>query len=299
MPVIAAPTAAVIFHAAPFKLPIFIPMRRLLFLTTGLFLAALSQAQDINGIWRGKLVMEPGGCFPVYNIELQLSVSGNTISGVSYHFSDTSNYVKETFSGRYQPDSNLILINELGVTTFHIPPDCIPCIKRYSLSFHKGGNDEQLRGSWSGRTMDNKIACPPGTIVLNRVAKSDFKPSLPKTLTERTAELVREIKVDTGTIRLDFYDNGIVDGDTITVYVNDMPVISSKGLTTKPITTTIKIDLQRTIQEVVMVGENMGSIPPNTALMIVTAGDKRYQLYLTSDEKKNAMVRFIYEKPSP
>ena len=46
-----------------------------------------------------------------------------------------------------------------------------------------------------------------------------------------------------------------------------------------------------------MVGENMGSIPPNTALMIVNAGDKRYQLYLTSDDKKNALVRFIYEKP--
>ena len=46
-----------------------------------------------------------------------------------------------------------------------------------------------------------------------------------------------------------------------------------------------------------MVGENLGSIPPNTALMIINAGDKRYQLYLTSDEQKNAMVRFIYEKP--
>jgi len=31
--------------------------------------------------------------------------------------------------------------------------------------------------------------------------------------------------------------------------------------------------------------------------MIVNAGEKRYQLYLTSDEKKNAMVRFIYENP--
>jgi hypothetical protein len=59
----------------------------------------------------------------------------------------------------------------------------------------------------------------------------------------------------------------------------------------------IKIDLKKKEQEVIMVGENLGTIPPNTALMIVDAGDKRYQLYLTSDETKNAMVRFIYEKP--
>ncbi len=264
-----------------------------------LFIGSFSDsiAQDINGIWKGKLVMEPGGCFPVYNIEMQLNVTGNTISGVSYHYSDTSNYVRETFTGRYKSDSNSIAISEIGVTTFHIPPDCIPCIKKYSLSFHKRDAEEQLRGTWSGRTMDNKTNCPPGTIVLTRINKSAFKPNLPKTVTERKAELVREIKVDTGSIRLDFYDNGIVDGDTISVYVNDMPVVSRKVLTAKPVSTSIKIDLVRTIQEVIMVGENMGSIPPNTALMIITAGDKRYQLYLTSDEKKNAMVRFIYEKP--
>ena len=109
--------------------------------------------------------------------------------------------------------------------------------------------------------------------------------------------MVREIKVDTGNIRIDFYDNGVVDGDTISVYVNDMPVVSRKILSAKPVSTTVRVDMKKTLQEVVMVGENMGTIPPNTALMIVNAGDKRYQLYLTSDDKKNALVRFIYENP--
>lgn len=273
-------------------------MRYFFFLTALLLHLNFVAAQDINGIWRGKLVMEPGGCFPVYNIELQLSVSGTKISGVSYHYSDTTNFVKETFAGNYSSDSNSISISELGVTTFRIPADCVPCIKKYALSFHKGsGAEEQLRGSWSGKTMDNKANCPPGTIVLTRFSKSDFKPNLPRTLIERKAELVREIKVDTGLIRLDFYDNGVVDGDTISVYINDMPVVSNKILSAKPVSASVKVDFQRTIQEVVMVGENMGSIPPNTALMIVNAGDKRYQLYLTSDDKKNALVRFIYEKP--
>lgn len=271
---------------------------RILITLVALFLSVFpALAQDINGIWRGKLVMEPGGCFPVYNIELQLNVSGSKISGVSYHYSDTTNYVKETFTGTFKSDSNNISISEIGVTTFKIPADCIPCVKKYALSFHKGGNEEQLRGSWTGKTMDNKSNCPPGTIVLTRFTKSDFKPNLPPTYVERKAELVREIKVDTGTIRLDFYDNGMIDGDTISVYVNDMPVVSRKLLSAKPVSTSIKVDFQRTIQEVVMVGENMGTIPPNTALMIINAGDKRYQLYLTSDDRKNALVRFIYEKP--
>jgi hypothetical protein len=274
-------------------------MHRLLILSAFLATAFLTQAQNINGIWKGKLVMDPGGCFPVYNIELQLQVAGSRISGVSYHYSDTANYVKENFEGSYKADSNDISIIEIGVTTFHIPGDCIPCIKKYFLTYHKGGNEEQLRGSWLGRTMDNKMACPPGTIVLTRFDKPAFKPELklPTTLTERKAELVKVIKVDTGTIKLDFYDNGQIDGDTISVYVNNMPVVSNRMLTAKPITIYVKIDPRRNEQEVIMVGENLGSIPPNTALMIVNAGEKRYQLYLTSDEQKNAMVRFIYEKP--
>jgi len=278
-------------------------MLRKIILSGVLFISGLAPAQDINGIWKGKMVMEPGGCFPVYNIELQLQVAGTKITGVSYHYSDTSNYVKENFEGNYRKDSNNILITEIGVTTFHIPSDCVPCIKKYSLTYHKGGGvvvtEEQLRGSWSGKTMDGKRTCPPGTIVLTRFDKSTFKPELklPPTLTRRKAELVKEIRVDTGTIRLDFYDNGQIDGDTISVYVNNMPAVSNKRLTTKPVSITIKIDLKRTEQEVIMVGENLGAIPPNTALMIVYANDKRYQLYLTSDELKNAMVRFIYEKP--
>ncbi len=247
--------------------------------------------------------MEPGGCFPVYNIELQLQIAGTRITGVSYHYSDTNNYVKEGFEGVFDPVTKNISINELKVMTFKVPQDCIPCIKKYKLTYHKGGgnvvSEEQLRGSWTGTTMDNRSSCPPGTIVLIRYDKSTFKPEmkLPPTLTNRKNELVREIRVDTGNIRLDFYDNGQIDGDTVSVYVNNMPVVSRKMLTAKPITIFVKVDMKQTQQEVIMVGENLGSIPPNTALMLVTAGNKRYQLYLSSDEGKNSMVRFVYENP--
>ena len=268
-----------------------------------MFITLSSSAQDINGIWKGKLVMAPGACFPVYNIELQIQVAGTRITGTAYHFSDSLNYVKENFEGTYNKDSNIISIQESGIITFRIKEDCVPCIKKYALSYHRAGvqvNDEQIRGTWTGKATDGKTTCDPGTIVLNRFEKSTFKPELklPATLTKRKAELVKEIKVDTGNIRIDFYDNGQVDGDTISVYANGMPVVSNKRLTTQPISITVHIDLKRTEQELIMVGENMGTIPPNTALMIVTVAGKRYQLYLTSDEQKNAMVRFVYEKPA-
>ena len=272
-------------------------MQRTIILATILMGCLFANAQNINGIWKGKLVMEPGGCFPVYNMELQIQINGTRITGTSYHYSDTTNYVKEVFEGLFDSVAMNMIIEELNVATFRIPADCIPCIKKYSLSYHADGNEEQLRGSWTGRTMDNKSSCPPGTIVLTRTLQSAFNPGVAPLLLERKNELVREIYVDTGTIKLDFYDNGQIDGDTISVYINNNPVISNQGLTAKPVTTYVKIDLNNKQQEVIMAGENLGSIPPNTALMIVTAGDKRYQLFLTSDERKNALVRFIYAEP--
>ncbi len=269
-----------------------------------ILITALADAQDINGIWRGKVVMAPSGCFPVYNIELQIQVIGTKITGTAYHFSDSSNYVRENFEGIYKNDSNQITIQENGIITFKIKEDCVPCVKKYSLTFHRGGGnvvtDEQLRGSWAGKATDGKTVCEPGTIVLNRVERAAIKPQikLPPSLTGRKIELVKEIKVDTGVVKIDFYDNGQIDGDTISVYTNGMPVVSRKMLTTKPVSMNVRIDMKHLEQEVIMVGENLGTIPPNTALMIINAGDKRYQLYLTSDEKKNAMVRFVYEKPA-
>lgn len=272
-------------------------MYRVTVLYLFLFLCSQGSAQDINGFWKGRLVMEPGGCFPVYNIEFQLQIEGQKIRGNSYHYSDTTNYVKEEFEGLYDSVTKALSIEEQKVSVFHIPPDCIPCIKKYSLTFHTDGKEEQLRGAWIGKTMDGKSNCPPGTIVLTRIQKPAFKSEVPSVLIERKLELVKEIKVDTGNIRLDFYDNGVIDGDTISVYVDDIAVVSHRVLATKPITIFIRMDFTKQRQEMIMVGENLGSIPPNTALMIVNANDKRYQVYLASDDKKNALVRFIYEKP--
>jgi hypothetical protein len=258
-------------------------MRATFFLIAGM-ISLNTSSQNLNGVWRGTLTQGPGGCFRVYNIELNIKSDGTKINGASYHYSDVLNYVKEDFAGIYTANEKKLSINEQKVLTFHVPPDCIPCIKQYNLTYEKQDTKEVLTGDWGGVTMNNYASCPPGKITLSRVAESDF-------------EHIKEIRVDTGMIRLDFYDNAQVDGDIITVLLNNQPLVSNQKLAAKPITLEIKVDLDNKEQEVTMVAENLGDIPPNTALLIITAGSKRYQLYLTSTEKKNAQVRFIYESP--
>ena len=86
-----------------------------------------------------------------------------------------------------------------------------------------------------------------------------------------------------------------VDGDSISIRVNKKLVATHQLLSDKPIILYVTIDLKNPLQEVEMIAENLGTIPPNTALLIVTAGKKRYRLNLTSNESKNAMVRFVYD----
>lgn len=239
-------------------------------------------AQDVSGFWKGTLDMV-GGCFPVNNIELQISIKGDTIYGNSYHYLDVNNYVKKKFTGLYDSKAKRIVLQEAVVTTFKIPAQCLVCIKKYELDFSALGKQELLKGDWTSVITGNYIDCESGPIQLSRIRESAFKE-------------IPEILADTGEIRLDFYDNGQIDNDSITVRINDQVVLTHQRLSAEPITTFIKIDLKHTFQEVEMIAENLGSIPPNTALLIITAGKKRYELFLTSSNQKSAKVRFLYEK---
>lgn len=109
----------------------------------------------------------------------------------------------------------------------------------------------------------------------------------------RSKNILKTIEVPANEkLKIDFYDNGEIDGDTISVFYNNKLLLSRQRLTDKPLSLTIQLDTTRTENELVMYADNLGSIPPNTALMIVTVGDKRHEVYITSTEKSSGTVRF-------
>lgn len=111
----------------------------------------------------------------------------------------------------------------------------------------------------------------------------------------RTNDLVQTVTVQEEEIIVRIYDNGEIDDDTISVYLDDKLVLSQKRLTAAPLTINLKMDASNPDHVLVLVAENLGRIPPNTSLMIVQDGDRRYQVRITSTNQKNAMVRFRYE----
>lgn len=153
------------------------------------------------------------------------------------------------------------------------------------------------------QAVKNPAGKPPAKTVVTQQIKKDSpinitplpekKPVFaPVPLIVRTREnpLVKQIQTAAGEIEIKLYDNGTIDGDTVSIYHNNELVVSRAKLSETPVTYRLKLDAVNRHHELIMVANNLGSIPPNTSLMIITANSKRYEIFISSSEQKNAKV---------
>jgi hypothetical protein len=126
------------------------------------------------------------------------------------------------------------------------------------------------------------------------IVKKDPFPQDQKVTLRKNKEISRLI-VHTQKITLKVYDNGVVDNDTVSIYYNGRLLASKQGLTEKPLVLNIDLDDDVAIHRITMFAENLGSIPPNTALIVVTAGTKRYELHSSASLEENAVMLFEYK----
>ena len=170
-----------------------------------------------------------------------------------------------------------------------------------------------------------KILLPKKTdstkhIVINKVAKIDSvirETDLIKKLTDATTPLIKNdvnenimiaamkarkknevstLSVNVRKIELKLYDNGIVDNDTVSVFYNGRLIKSKQGLTENPILINIELEEDTNTHEITMFAENLGTFAPNTALIVVTAGKKRFELHSSANLNENAVL-FVEYKP--
>lgn len=272
-----------------------------------LFASSVLSAQDLNGIWRGKLTPEAGGCFPVYYLELQISFVNNVMTGNAYDYYDKSRFVRLDFTGRYNAATKRMVLIEDKILNSQIPRDCFPCIKTYDLTWSQNGKNEYLTGEFKGFGADRKTACPPGRIVLERKLVPEFPVQIRQNdtlakiqqnlqLKPREKEVIQTYQIDTSHLKIDIYDNAEIDDDTVSVFLNNTLLLYKKRLTDKALTLTVNA-FPGQEYELMMYADNLGRIPPNTALMVITSGKKRYELRVVSSETKSAVIRFVYNPP--
>ncbi|MFN8244693.1 MAG: hypothetical protein U0X40_11620 [Ferruginibacter sp.] len=114
---------------------------------------------------------------------------------------------------------------------------------------------------------------------------------------KRTIQTIQSVYFKSDSLQLTLYDNGEVDGDTVSVLMNGQVIMPKVGLSTRAIRKTIYItpDMPDSIQ-LIMYAENLGSIPPNTGLLVVHDGEDTYEIRFSGDYKKNAAIIFRRRK---
>jgi hypothetical protein len=110
---------------------------------------------------------------------------------------------------------------------------------------------------------------------------------------QRKNKMLETISVHSDSLVLSFYDNGVVDGDVISVYVNGQNMISNARLTEAAIKKTIHFTTTNSDSiQLTLTAENLGSLPPNTGLVVIQDGENKYLVHFSADLQTNATIVF-------
>ena len=144
--------------------------------------------------------------------------------------------------------------------------------------------------------------CSPSGVWLEKKVDKKIKQtntaSKDKRLERRSdiQSLVEISSVEKDSILIELYDNGIVDNDSASIYLDDSLLLYKQFVSANPILLYVSLDKQRPISKLKLIAENLGSIPPCTVLVIIITKKKRYEVNLSSNFNSNAVVEFFLKE---
>lgn len=115
--------------------------------------------------------------------------------------------------------------------------------------------------------------------------------NMQKELETRKVETVQTIFFQSDSLVLELYDNGYVDGDSVSIIVNNQPLFPNLRLSEKAILKQLVItpSMGDSIS-LVMFAENLGSIAPNSGLAIIRDGKTQHRITFSGDLQRNAGI---------
>lgn len=274
--------------------------------------AVASSAQNIAGLWRGRFtssnILQQD--LP-YKFELLLFQNGDSISGYSYSTISTGDFyaVCEVKGMLFE---GYMVVTEKK-TLYQNPAEPEGVLQSHIL-FLSSGNTEAT-GEWKqtnkkdfqlapqqGKTFLKKEDDPSKSGLIKILEKKNniqiSDPTKPAPiinkdsvkLASRQKEILQTITIETDSVVLELYDDGLLDGDSVSVFSNNSLLLNKVLLSDKAIKQTILLPVSTDGLLISMFAENQGSIPPNTGLLIIREGKKKYEIRFSSDTKKTAAI---------
>ncbi|MFY7840143.1 MAG: hypothetical protein ACOVP7_07695 [Lacibacter sp.] len=285
-----------------------------------LLMAVAAAGQDVSGLWRGRFTSnQPLQLSANYKYELLLFQEGNKLTGYSYSTLLDGNFyavceIKGTLFEGY------MVVTETK-TIYENPPGDNNNFQTHILFFNADG--KEATGDWkqankratqlfedAGKTFLKKEQDPSKSGLLKILEQKNavvIAPSAPAPhqqpaeatilnrdslkLSARPLNILQTISVTADSISIELYDDGLIDGDSVSVFSNNSVLLSKVALTDKGLKQHIAAPFQNEELLISLYAENQGTIPPNTGVLVIRADDKRYEIRFTSDTKQSAAVR--------
>jgi hypothetical protein len=280
--------------------------------------SALAQPAP-NDVWEGR-ILEAGS---FYEISISFKEAGNgTYSGISISRSKNM-YCQTSFEGVLK--NGVILLTQTSILKTNFPSVESICLLQFSLK----QKEEALAGTFTSTSKSSTTDCGTGTVQLKlKIAGKDIPPVANIIVQPQTSvqpQTTRKIIVDTlyqvdgesvnvviddtivvkkdrdifiintlefleDSVHVEIYDNGVVDGDEITLYVNKGVLFRNKILSDKP----LQFDLDGKMfstYDLQFFANSLGSMPPNTGLIIISTATERKEVVFASDFSKTSSLR--------
>lgn len=302
------------------------------FLIITLFISTQIFSQSPTGYWYGSANVKLRNTYSNYLVELILEQDNNNVKGVlNYFFKNT--YRSIPVRGTYNSNTRLVYLADIPVSYYgsNYNRD-VDCAMNFAATLRVSQINSVLKGSFLSKP-EYKYTCPEILFQLKlntdslkqdsvktaiRVLKETFQvwhPTETDTVAavkiqprnvinyvvsnqykQREKVVADEVTVDSDSLKIDFYDNGEIDGDSISVFFNDKLIAFNRILSTRSVHIDLTLDSSKEVNEITMFADNLGAIPPNTALMVVNDGKRRYEVRLTSNFEKSATIRIKKKK---
>ncbi|MBC8053691.1 MAG: hypothetical protein H7Y13_11560 [Sphingobacteriaceae bacterium] len=280
--------------------------KKLLLISSFILLISLkSIAQNnLKGLWNGTITTDNHDAYAGYLVNIEEHKDG-VISGKALLYKPNIfayAFGVQQFYGIIE--KGVIKINDIQILDSRMPTSQFyMCFKLSTLQYNSADGIESLTGDWTSETE----GCLPGKVFLSRFDEKKPSSRVPEYVLEAIKRHGTEpgfkktslsppvvLKVKNRVLRLELKDYLKEDNDTVTIYLNRLPVFSNLKIKKKAYKFIIWLDASLPVNELIMYANNLGTIPPNTSNLLISDGEATHKLFIESSLQKSVAIYLKY-----
>jgi hypothetical protein len=218
----------------------------------------------------------------------------SVLSGASHLIYRFGHYEHYALKGIFRASDSTVDFVEDSVLGLNLGPLSSNCPGRYRMKARWTDSSIRLEGRWTDHSGEF-LGCPPSGVWLEKKLVQKKEAPVPS-CTNRAVSLQSLIEIDPkdrDSIQIAIYDNAEVDGDVISVCMDDRSMIYKQKISATPLVFYCSLREDHPISIIHMVAESMGATPPCTASMVISAGGKQHRIALSSSYSSTAAVELF------